>query len=81
MLSESRFYHFWVTFCMIFVLSFLWLVDMVHQDLLLADQYSKLKVSDVKFSLICCIGNDDELRLWSDKNAHFSQVSVDNILY
>jgi hypothetical protein len=66
---------------MIFVLSFLWLVDMVHQDLLLADQYSKLKVSDVKFSLISCIGNDDELRLWLDKNAHFSQVSVDNILY
>jgi hypothetical protein len=54
---------------------------MVHQDLLLADQYSKLKVSDVKFSLISCIGNDDELRLWLDKNAHFSQVSVDNILY
>jgi hypothetical protein len=37
---------------------------MVHQDLLLADQYSKLKVSDVKFSLISCIGNGDELRLW-----------------
>jgi hypothetical protein len=23
-----------------------------------------LKVSDVKISLISCIGNDDELRLW-----------------
>jgi hypothetical protein len=64
MLSESRFYHFWLTVCMIFLLSFLRLVDMVHQDLLLAHQYSKLKVSDVNFSLISCIGNDDELRLW-----------------
>jgi surfactin synthase thioesterase subunit len=40
------------------------MVGMVHQDLLLADQYSKLKVSDVKFSLISCVGNDDELRSW-----------------
>jgi len=74
---------------MIFVLSFLRLVDMVYQDLFLADQYSKLMVSDVKFSLISCIGNDDELRswlnysndlmVWLDKNAHFSQISVDNL--
>lgn len=33
------------TYDIIFLLSFIRLIDLVHQDLLLADQFSKLKVN------------------------------------